>query len=374
MGVAERHPDRLTIELNALATRVLFDEENRAVGVEYLKGARLYRAHAAPSAETGELRRASVAREVIVAGGAFNTPQLLMLSGIGPPDELHAHGIGVRVPLHGVGRNLQDRYEVGVVNRMKFPCWEVLKDATFSRGDPQYTDWKDNRRGVYATNGVVLAVTRKSDPGRPLPDLFLLGLLGDFRGYFPGYSKALPKGLNYLTWAVLKAHTKNSDGRVQLRSADPRDTPLINFHYFEEGNDTSGADLAGVVEGIKFARRLAGPISDLIAEEELPGPDVRSDAELRDFVRANAWGHHASCSCPIGPRERDGVLNSNLEVHGTKHLRVVDASVFPRIPGFFIATSVYMVGEKASDVILREAARTPRREAVADAEVAAART
>jgi choline dehydrogenase-like flavoprotein len=90
----------------------------------------------------------------------------------------------------------------------------------------------------------------------------------------------------------------------------------------------------------------------LIVEEELPGEGVQSDEELRDFVRNSAWGHHASCTCPIGPKESGGVLSSDFRVHGTQGLRVVDASVFPKIPGFFIVSAVYMIGEKAADVIL----------------------
>jgi choline dehydrogenase-like flavoprotein len=120
LDVARRFPDRLKIELNALATRVIFDQDNRAVGVEYLKGERLYRAHDSPSTLGGERREVRASREVILAGGAFNTPQLLMLSGIGPAATLQRHGIQVRVDLPGVGANLQDRYEVGVVNRMNF--------------------------------------------------------------------------------------------------------------------------------------------------------------------------------------------------------------------------------------------------------------
>jgi choline dehydrogenase-like flavoprotein len=86
----------------------------------------------------------------------------------------------------------------------------------------------------------------------------------------------------------------------------------------------------------------------------VPGEHVRSDDEIKDFIRNNAWGHHASCTCPIGARERDGVLGSNFRVHGTRGLRVADASVFPRIPGFFIASAVYMIGEKAADVLLAD--------------------
>src|SRR5215469_10982205 len=143
LEVAEKHPDRLTIALNALVTKVLFDENDktRAVGVAYLEGARLYRASAAPSQEPGKPCTVRVSREVILAGGAFNTPQLLMLSGIGPRAELERHGIPVRVDLPGVGRNLQDRYEVSVINRMSFDHWKVLKGATFGRGDAYYREW-----------------------------------------------------------------------------------------------------------------------------------------------------------------------------------------------------------------------------------------
>jgi choline dehydrogenase len=136
--------------------------------------------------------------------------------------------------------------------------------------------------------------------------------------------------------------------------------PLIDFHYFEEGDDRDGEDLQAVVEGIRSARRLMEAFnrSEPIATEELPGPHVQSDAALADYVRDNAWGHHASCTCAIGPRDRDGVLASDFTVHGTSGLRVVDASVFPRIPGFFIAGAVYMIGEKAADNILADAARS----------------
>ena len=136
----------MRIELNALATHVVFDDGNRAIGVAYQKGERLYAAHAGASAAAGEKRIAQARREVILAGGAFNTPQLLMLSGIGDPDLLGKFDIRTRVPLRGVGRNLQDRYEVPVVNRMVKP-WEMLEGATFTTADPQYRDWSDDRRG-----------------------------------------------------------------------------------------------------------------------------------------------------------------------------------------------------------------------------------
>ncbi len=112
-----------------------------------------------------------------------------------------------------------------------------------------------------------------------------------------------------------------------------------------------------MVDAIRFVRRLTAPLIEcgLIAEECVPGPKVDSPEMLAEYVRNTAWGHHASCSCPIGPREAGGVLDSQFKVHGVERLRVVDASVFPRIPGFFIASAVYLVAEKAADVILESA-------------------
>lgn len=359
LAVSRKFPEQLKIELNALVTRVLLDESHRAIGVEYLSGERLYRAHARPSDSPGEKRQLYASREVILSGGAFNTPQLLMLSGIGPPAELKKHGIEVRVDLPGVGRNLQDRYEIGVVNRMNFDQWHIFQGAKFDTSDAQFHEWKTRRKGPYITNAAVLSMFKRSAPERPLPDLFCVAFLGKFKGYFPNYSRLFVEKLNYLTWAVLKAHTNNRAGEVTLRSPDPLDTPQVNFHYFEEGTKDNDEDLDSVVDGIQFVRRLTAKLKHqgLIAEEELPGEHLQSRDELREFVRYHAWGHHGSCSCAIGPREQDGVLDSAFRVYGTQGLRVVDASVFPRIPGFFIASAVYMIGEKAADVILEDAKR-----------------
>jgi choline dehydrogenase len=349
LETALEHPN-LKVELNALATRVLFDESNRAIGVEYLHGERLYRACCHPSEQPGEIRRIYASKEVVLAGGAFNTPQLLMLSGIGPREVLERYGIKVRVDLPGVGKNLQDRYEVAVVNRMSFPEWHIFKGVKFTAGDPQFRQWEVCRAGVYTTNGAVLSVFKRSPVAEGPPDLFCMALLANFRGYYPRYSKAFATDLNYLTWAILKGHTGNRAGEVTLRSPDPRETPYINFHSFEEGGDK---DIEALLDGIRFVRRLTAPLKkqELIAEEELPGEHL-NDEELRNFIRCNAWGHHASSTCAIGPRDAKGVLDSNFRVHGTEGLRVVDASVFPRIPGLFIVSAIYMIAEKAAEVIL----------------------
>ncbi|WP_245005071.1 GMC family oxidoreductase [Paraburkholderia sacchari] len=357
LDVAERFPSRLKISLDSLATRVLFDENGAAVGVEYLKGARLYKAHPECSAQPGVRCEVRARREVILAGGAFNTPQLLMLSGIGPAEHLKAHGIPVRVDLEGVGSNLQDRYEIAVISRMAQP-WEVLKGAEFTTNDLAYRTWSDLREGVYITNGAAVAIARRSAKARSLaPDIFCMALVERFIGYYPGFSSGFAQHNDFLSWTILKAHTRNNAGTVRLRSANPLDMPLIDFHYFEEGSDASGDDMRSVVEAVKFVRGLAAPLAErgLIAQEELPGPGVQDDAAIADYVRDNAWGHHASCTCAIGDPLAGGVLDSTLSVHGVRRLRVVDASVFPKIPGFFPASAVYMVAEKAADMILKNA-------------------
>jgi choline dehydrogenase-like flavoprotein len=170
----------------------------------------------------------------------------------------------------------------------------------------------------------------------------------------------LLKSHNYLTWAVLKAHTRNNAGRVTLTSDNPLDTPHISFRYFEEGSDAEGEDLESVVDGIEAVRRLTADLGSLVAEEELPGKQCQTRDQLRDYVRSQAWGHHASCTCKIGkPDDPLAVLDSDFRVYGTEGLRVVDASVFPYIPGFFIVSAVYMISEKATDAILADARRPP---------------
>ena len=353
-------PMQLVVRTQALATRVMLDEHNRATGVEYLDGERLYRADPRHLSDSPARRlTASAAREVILCAGAFNTPQLLKLSGIGPRQELDRHGIRIKVELPGVGENLQDRYEVCVVSKMKggFSLMKGMKLRPPLPGeapDTQFEEWLEGR-GPYTTNGAVISMMKRSFPNRPEPDLFIFGLLGSFKGYFPGYSAAIAREDDFFSWAILKAHTNNAAGRVTLRSADPRDVPDINFHYFDEG---SGAvdDLAAVAEGVETVRRITARCQGVIAEEILPGEDIRGAEQIRQFIKDNAWGHHASCTCKMGPAsDPNAVIDSRFRVHGTRSLRVVDASVFPKIPGFFIASAVYMVSEKASDVIIEDA-------------------
>lgn len=365
--VAERHPDRLHVRTGALVTRVLFDDSAAADGgpivrgVEYLPQAHAYRAD--PDADPGPAAPAEqvrVRREVILAGGAFNTPQLLKLSGIGPRAELDRFGIPCRVDLPGVGENLQDRYEVGVVTKMR-KDFSLLQGLTFrppARGedpDAGFAQWQDGQ-GVYTTNGALLGIVRRSQENLESPDLFLFGLPAKFTGYYPGYSSELAQQSCIFTWAVLKGHTVNRAGSVLLRSADPRDTPDIRFRYFEEGDDTAGEDLDAVVTGIEVARSVMRCLEEDVEAELVPGPHLDTREQLRAFVRDQAWGHHASCTAAMGRADDPrAVIDSNFRVHGTRGLRVVDASVFPRIPGFFIVTAIYMAAEKASAAILADA-------------------
>jgi choline dehydrogenase len=369
-AVRQSHPDQLDILTGALATRVLFDpdDKTRAIGVEYLRGRHLYAADPnAGQAGPGALHQVTATREVILCGGAFNTPQLLQLSGICPPELLGRPGIDieVRVPLKGVGANLQDRYEVTVISRMKQP-FALLDGATMvppgpgQEPDPQMREWLDDKQGPYTTNGAVIALIQRSKAaehaGRSEPDLFLFGLVTDFRGYYQGYSRDIQAAHRYFTWAVLKGHTNNRNGRVAIRSNNPLDTPEIDFHYFEEGSPGSDEDLAAVVEAVQYVRDISAGYQDMVAEETQPGPSVRTPEQIAEFVRNQAWGHHASCTCKIGhPSDPEAVVDSKFRVLGTSNLRVVDASVFPRIPGLFIVSAVYMIAEKASEDILAAA-------------------
>jgi choline dehydrogenase len=351
----------LRVETEALATSVRF-ERNRAVGVRYLRAARLYRADPRVTAASngGQECEALARREVILAAGAFNSPQLLMLSGVGPRHELESFGIPVLVDRPGVGQNLQDRYEVGIVSELSHDL-SLLRDCTFapplpgSTEDSGFTEWKSGK-GVYTTNGVVVSIVLRSSPEHTEPDLFVFGLPARFRGYYPGYSHDLERGRDFFTWAILKAHTNNTAGTVRLRSTDARDMPLIDFHYFEESNDVKGDDLSAVVAGIEFVRRITK--HEVFKRELVPGSQVATQEQLAEFVRSEAWGHHASCSCKMGPSSDPmAVVDNEFRVYGTECLRVVDASVFPRIPGFFIVTAVYMLSEKASDAIVAAAQR-----------------
>lgn len=365
LRVHEQCPDNLVLRTHSLAQRVLLDEHNKAYGVEYRVGAHQYRADPQhEKAVTSETKTVYVEREVIISAGAFNTPQLLMLSGIGPREELEKHKIAVKVELPGVGKNLQDRYEVGVVTRLKenIPLIKGMKLRPPEFGeepDPQYALWLQDK-GPYTTNGATIALIKRSSSRHSDddPDLLIFGLLGDFCGYYPGYSQDIGKEENIFTWTILKAHTNNTKGCVTLRSNDARDVPKINFHYFFEGSD-NGEDLESVVDGVETVRNIIGHCGDLIDEEILPGQKVKNREDIRQFIKDQAWGHHASCTCQMGPAsDQMAVVDNRFRVYGTRNLRIVDASIFPKIPGFFIVSSIYMISEKASEAIIEDARKS----------------
>jgi choline dehydrogenase len=240
---------------------------------------------------------------------------------------------------------------VGIVNQMKAP-WQILRDAVFDTSDRHYRRFRRRGSGLYASNGAMLSVVLRSKEDRVHPDLICLSFLTDFRGYEPGYSQRLLRR-DCLSWVVLKAHTNNNAGRVELRSADPLEPPRVQFNYFQDGNDASGDDLDAVVTGVKLVRQIADATPELALEEEYPGRHIYTDEQLKDFVRSAAWGHHACGTCAMKPQADGGVVDSEFRVYGIDGLRIVDASVLPRIPGFFIVASIYMIAEKAADVILQ---------------------
>jgi choline dehydrogenase len=355
-------------------------------------------------------------REVVLCGGAFNTPQLLMLSGVGPWDHPRDSGLPERIQLPGVGQNLQDRYEVPVAAKVKGRFRSLdgigLTSAPLSP-DPYLAQWlkggKALDRGLYSTNGGLVGIFVRSDEEDAAPDLFLFALAGYFPGYHVGYSQPAalsrpdpehPEYRQWLTWVVLKARTRHREGYVRLRSDSPFQRPDINFHSFPRAADADlerrldpaprGAvsqpppneaeletlsrdgfvtspeqdpypisddkDLEALVRGVHFIRNILkeGVKRGAFAEIEHPGRRGFGDND-RKWIKNIAWGHHACGTCKIGNDNDDlAVVDSRFRVRGVKGLRVVDASVFPRIPGFFIVANVYMIAEKAADVLTED--------------------
>jgi choline dehydrogenase-like flavoprotein len=202
---------------------------------------------------------------------------------------------------------------------------------------------------MYISNGTAIAALRSSSHAQAgNPDLVLMGLMGRFSGYFPDYADKCWPGLDGFSWAVLKGQTGNRAGSVRLASSDPRDPPKVAFRNFEEHGER---DLDAMMQGVDMVRAMARPLIKCraIAEEEFPGKSM-SREELKQWVRSNAWGHHACGTAAIGP-----VLDTRGRVHGVPRLRVVDASIFPRIPGLFIVASIYLAAEKLSQDILADA-------------------
>lgn len=343
----------LDVSLNTLVTKVRFDQTGstpKAVGVDYLTGQSLYAADPRYASAEGAAGSVNASKEVILAAGAFNTPQLLKLSGVGPREELESFGIEVVKELPGVGTNMQDRYETGLVGETRTD-FTITKDCTFgySLPDPCLERWEKYPtallKGTYATNGIAIAIVKKTSAAAEDddPDVLISGAPANFPGYYPDYSRIGLSDAKHWTWIVLKAHARNNKGTVKLRSTDPRDVPEITFNYFDTGNTEDGADekdLQAVYEAMELSRKMFKNLIPLDGSfsETWPGTNVSSEAQMKQFIKDEAWGHHASCTCPIGADDDPmAVLDSKFRVRGVDGLRVVDASSFNRIPGFYVA-------------------------------------
>jgi choline dehydrogenase len=367
-------PNTLRILTDTLVTRILFDANKRAIGVEYINCPAVYGAAPNPVQSPESLPRQVLQapgdlpklREIILCGGAFNSPQILKLSGVGPTAELQEFGIPVVTDLPGVGENLQDRYEIGVVSTFKSdlatPIYNSPEGITCDEGavnDPCLTLWQSGA-GPYAVYHQVMAtVHKKSTPDKPIRDMTVSGLSGNFHGWYPGFSRVRQSDQDHFSWYILKDRTLDRAGTVKRVTKNPWDPPDINLHYFDEGTTTDGADdddLRSMVEGVKFARQANAVATQMIdggVQEVIPGPLVQTDADIANFVKRWACGHHVTSSCKIGAdSDPMAVLDSNFNVRGTQGLRVVDASVFPRIPGRYPMVAIYQVSEKAFDAIL----------------------
>jgi choline dehydrogenase len=365
----------LTLKVNSLATRILFDKTRankpRATGVEYLQGQSLYSGDPRfdAAAATGTPRRARARKEVIVSGGVFNTPQLLQLSGIGPRQELARLNISVLVDLPGVGRRLQDNPEMPIVGVAKKPFESIPEPGDpvctqGSPGDPCIAAWLQGR-GPYAraalnTNAFLL---RSNHSATSEVDLLVFAIPYAFRGYwrFDAFVNIPPDPPGTFGLSMVKMYPRNRAGTVKLRSTNPRDMPDINFNYFQ---DNPQDDLAPMSDAVTWGRRVYnnvaapyGPMTPteppLCASGGGAGGCAASDEQ---WIRDQAFGHHASGTCAIGASSDPfAVLDSKFRVRGVVGLRVVDGSAFPGPPGAFPVVSTFLIGEKASESILDDA-------------------
>ena len=385
------HRERLFLRTGVCVTGLILDEKPdsqgriQALGVRCVPKEHIYEADpnakessTFPESEQIELH---CRREVLLCGGTFNTPQLLLLSGIGPAADLRELKIEPRVDLPGVGRNLQDRYEVPVVATLtdRFRSLDGLSLSP-TNPDASLRQWIGKPlgpafdRGLYATTGGLIGVFVRSRQEEVFADLFLLAIVGSFTGYEVGYSnpdRLFPRIGNdpkeyrrTLTWLILKGRTRNHEGRVRLRCRNPLRRPEIHFHYFPNDSETTpDPDLSAIAEGVGFVEEMLkhGKEEGVIESHQFPGSETFG-GNLREWIKHTAWGHHACGTCRMGGADDPlSVVDSRFRVRGVSGLRVVDASVFPRIPGFFLATSVYTIAEKGADAIAEDHPISPER-------------
>ncbi|ASU81978.1 oxidoreductase [Nocardiopsis gilva YIM 90087] len=317
-SVAYLHPimgerENLTLLLETWADKLVFDGD-RATGVEV-------------ELASGERRTVSATREVILCAGAIDTPRLLMLSGVGPQDDLAKVGIDVRHDLPGVGENLMDHPESIIM-------WETSKDVP------------DNT--VMHSDGALFIRRDKSDPR---PDL----MFHTYQIPFDDNTKRL--GYESPAWGRAMCMTPNiprsrSRGKLWLTSSDPKEKPALDFRYF---TDPDGYDEKTIVDGLKIARRIAEtePFKSWIEREVAPGPGVTTDEELSEYGRRAAHTvYHPAGTCKMGAADDPtAVVDPQLRVRGLSGLRVADASVFPSMPSPNPMVTVLTIGERAADLI-----------------------
>ena len=317
-----RERSNLTVLTGAHATRVLM-EGKRAVGVAFLRG--------------GVAEEARADREVILAGGTVNSPQLLMLSGIGPASELKAAGISPMHDLPGVGKNLQDHPMVSV----GYLCTQKISlDGAETLGN--FLRWLVWKNGPLASNVAEAGLFLRTRVGLAVPDLQLLFGPAYYRGH--GLVRRKEHCFGFGPTLI----TPESRGEISLRSTNPLDAPAIRANYL-----STDADLRTMTAGVRLARRLAHAKSfDQFRGEELhPGAAMTSDAEIAEFLRNELETlYHPVGTCKMGV---DGlaVVDAQLRVRGIEGLRVVDASIMPRVPAGNTNAPVIMIAEKASEMI-----------------------
>jgi choline dehydrogenase len=320
----------LTVISRALTTRVRL-AGGRAVGIDYMHGG----------------RRLSVdaAREVILAGGAYNSPQLLMLSGIGPAEELRRHGITVLVDSPGVGRNLAEHPLVPLVVETRADI-AFLRHLRMDRAALRTLQWFATGAGPFANNGNAAGLFARTRPELERPDVQLIfaALARDSNLWWPGRGQRQKPALQC---SISIQHPK-ALGHLTLRSANPADPPRILLNLFGTQSDIDTA-----IRGLRLARDIYGraPLKDLIKGELLPGPAATSDAALTEHIRRTAATTQHPCgTCRMG-NDAIAVVDGSLRVRGVEGLRVADASVMPTIPGGHINAPTIMIAEKAADLI-----------------------
>ncbi len=324
----------LTVETGALATQILF-ERDRAVGVRY--------------EQDGKHRRANAAEEVILCGGTINSPQLLMLSGIGPAEHLHEYDIDVKQNLPGVGRNLQDHLTALV-------AYDVTKGRTLDDIDGVLQFPLNLARFFLFNQGPLTSNIAEAggfirvQADRPAPDLEILSAAAHPRMHrFDN-----PERTRGFSFGPVQLRPK-SRGRITLRSADPHADPAIDPQYL-----TEPADREMLLEGIRRSRELARtpPLDEYLGEEIRPGTDVQDDEALLEYIREQGHSvYHPVGTCKMGTDEQ-AVVDDRLHVHGVEGLRVVDASIMPTIIGGHTNAPTIMIGEKAADMLTNTVGRS----------------